>query len=631
MMRPLFQLRNRFLLIGDLVLITSSVLASFALRLDLGPVFVAYMPHALVMIVVALVVKPVVFYVFGLYRRYWVYASTRELWLITLATATASLAVSVMIIGLILSGGLRGFPRSVLGIDLLLSLLSIGGLRLAVRVLAESGQVSQKTDGLAGMRRVVVVGAGDAGALVVREMQCNPQLHQTPVAFVDDDPEKLRKDIHGVRVAGTLHEVGDVVERFAADEVVIALPAAPGAVVRLVADHCRRRSIPFRTMPGVYELIGGTVSVSRLREVEISDLLRREAARIDDELVGQALRGRRILVTGAGGSIGLELCRQVARWRPAQLCLLGHGENSIFEALLDLREDHPELALVPVIADIRDRDRIRSVFESFEPDVIFHAAAHKHVPLMEINVEEAVTNNILGTQSVIDAAVAGVTERLVLISTDKAVQPMNVMGATKRLAESLVRQGAALSGRPFVTVRFGNVLGSRGSMVPLFKRQIARGGPVTITHPDMRRYFMTIPEAVHLVLQAAAMGRGGEVFVLRMGEQLRILDLAEDLIRLSGLEPGKDIEIVFTGARPGEKLSEDLWDEGMKYSPTPHPDIVRVEEEEWTSPEVLEVTIDELVRLAAEGDAPAILGLLGERVPGCVLGQSPPPDFASIV
>jgi FlaA1/EpsC-like NDP-sugar epimerase len=289
------------------------------------------------------------------------------------------------------------------------------------------------------------------------------------------------------------------------------------------------------------------------------------------------------------------------------------------------------LALVPVIADIRDRDRIRSVFETFEPDVIFHTAAHKHVPLMEINVEEAVTNNILGTQSVIDAALAGVTERLVLISTDKAVQPMNVMGATKRLAESLVRQAAAQSGRPFVTVRFGNVLGSRGSMVPLFKRQIARGGPVTITHPDMRRYFMTIPEAVHLVLQAAAMGRGGEVFVLRMGEQLRILDLAEDLIRLSGLEPGKDIEIVFTGARPGEKLSEDLWDEGMKYSATPHPDIVRVEEEEWTSPEVLEVTIDELVRLAGEGDAPAILGLLGERVPGCVLGQSPPPDFASIV
>lgn len=631
MMRPLVQVRNRFILLADLFLIVTSVLASFALRLDLGPNFVAYIPHALVMIVVALVLKPVVYYVFGLYRRYWVYASTRELWLITLATASATLAVSIMIMALILTKGLVGFPRSVLGIDWLLSLLSVGGLRLAVRVLAESGQLSQKTDGLAGMRRVVVVGAGDAGALVVREMRRNPQLHMAPVAFVDDDREKLHKDIHGVRVAGTLDEVGDVVERFRAQEVVIALPAAPGAVVRLVAEHCRRRAIPFRTMPGVYELIGGTVSVSRLREVDISDLLRREAARIDDALVGGALRGRRVLVTGAGGSIGLELCRQIARWQPAQLCLLGHGENSIFEALLDLRELQSDLPLVPVIADVRDADRIRSVFESFSPDVVFHAAAHKHVPLMEINVEEAVTNNVLGTQSVVDAALACGSERLVLISTDKAVQPMNVMGATKRLAESLVHQAAARTGKAYVAVRFGNVLGSRGSMVPLFKRQIARGGPVTITHPDMRRYFMTIPEAVHLVLQAAAMGQGGEVFVLRMGEQVRILDLAEDLIRLSGLEPGKDIEIVFTGARPGEKLSEDLWDEAMKYSSTTHPDIVRVEEEEWASPEVLEVTIDELARLAVEGDPEAILGLLSERVPGCVLGQSPPPDFASIV
>jgi FlaA1/EpsC-like NDP-sugar epimerase len=629
-MRPPLQIRNRVIFAGDLILIITSVLTSFALRLDLGPVFVAYIPHALAMIVLALALKPIVYHFFGLYRRYWVYASTRELWLITLATSTASLVLTVLLMALILSGGLRGFPRSVLAIDWLLSVLSVGGLRLAVRVLAESGQLSQKADGITGMRRVVVVGAGDAGALVVREMRRNPQLHMQPVAFVDDDPEKLRKEIHGVRVAGALRELADVVGRHHAQEAVIAIPAAPGAVVRLVADLCRKHSIVFRTIPGIYELIGGSVSVNRLREVDISDLLRREVTRMDRELVGQTMSGRRVLVTGAGGSIGLELCRQIARWGPTQLVLLGHGENSIFEALLELREEFPFLPMVPVIADVRDADRIHAVFDNLRPEIVFHAAAHKHVPLMEINVEEAVTNNVVGTHSVVSAAQASGVQRLVLISTDKAVQPMNVMGATKRMAELLVMRAAERSGKPFVSVRFGNVLGSRGSMVPLFKRQIARGGPVTITHPDMRRYFMTIPEAVNLVLHAAAMGQGGEVFVLRMGEQVRVLELAEDLIRLSGLEPGKDVEIVFTGARPGEKLSEDLWDEATRYEVTTHPDIVRVSEDPAPLDQ-LDVTLEELVQLAREGDSHAILGLLNERVPGCLLGQAPPPDVTEIL
>jgi FlaA1/EpsC-like NDP-sugar epimerase len=384
-------------------------------------------------------------------------------------------------------------------------------------------------------------------------------------------------------------------------------------------------------MPGIYELLGGKVSVSRLREVEISDLLRREPAAIDDEAVGRTLAGKRILVTGAGGSIGLELCRQITRWRPGELALLGHGENSIFEALLELEDSYGDLPMHAVIADIRDQPRIQSVFDRFRPDVVFHAAAHKHVPLMEVNVEEAVSNNILGTQTVVEAALAHGTERLVLISTDKAVQPFNIMGATKRVAELIVRDAARRSGRPYASVRFGNVLGSRGSIVPLFKRQIAQGGPVTITHPDMMRYFMTIPEAVHLVLQAAGMGEGGEVFVLRMGEQVSVLELAEDLIRLSGLQPGRDIEIVFTGARAGEKLSESLWDEGMSYDPTSHPDIVRVEDEIPLQGESLAATVDELVRLSREGDVAAIVGLLGERVPGNLLGQSPPPDMKAVL
>ncbi len=355
-MKPASPIRNRFLLAGDLVLIVTSVLASFALRLDLGPAFVYFMPQAWLMVAVALVVKPTVYYFFGLYRRYWVYASVRELRLIAVATAGAQVVVALLLMLAIVTSLLPAtFPRLVLFIDWLISLISVGGLRLTVRLIAESGQVSQKSDGRGGMRRALVVGAGDAGVLVVREMQRNPQLHMQPVAFVDDDPEKLRKDIHGVRVVGQLRDLSSVIDRSRAREVVIAIPSAPGDVVRLVTQICRRKGIPFRTMPGIYELIGGKVNVNRLREVEISDLLRRQPARIDDEVVGLTLTGKRVLVTGAGGSIGLELCRQVARWMPAQLVLLGHGENSIFEALLELGENYPDLPLLPVIADIRDR------------------------------------------------------------------------------------------------------------------------------------------------------------------------------------------------------------------------------------------------------------------------------------
>jgi FlaA1/EpsC-like NDP-sugar epimerase len=629
-MKHPFQIRNRVLLLADLVLIVTSVLASFALRLDIGPAFVSYLPQAWMMVGIALLVKPTVFYVLGLYRRYWVYASVREIQVIAVAVTTASIFVALFVLLLVPLTG-RSVPRLVPAIDWLLSLFLIGGLRFSVRLIAEMTQRNGHEARPGGVRRVVVVGAGDAGTLMVREMQRNPQLHLRPAAFVDDDPEKLRKDIHGVRVAGRLDQLPAVVERHGADEVIIAIPTATGPTVRRVTEVCHQHGIPFRTMPGIYELLGGKVSVSRLREVDIGDLLRREPAAIDDEAVGRTLAGKRILVTGAGGSIGLELCRQITRWRPAELALLGHGENSIFEALLELEENFGDLPMHAVIADIRDEPRIQSIFERFRPEVVFHAAAHKHVPLMEINVEEAVSNNVVGTQIVINAALAHGTERLVLISTDKAVQPFNVMGATKRIAELVVRDAARRSGRAFASVRFGNVLGSRGSIVPLFKRQIAQGGPVTITHPDMKRYFMTIPEAVHLVLQAAGMGEGGEVFVLRMGEQVSVLELAEDLIRLSGLEPGRDIEIVFTGARAGEKLSESLWDEGMTYTPTGHPDIVSVEDDLALQGESLTSTIDELGRLAREGDVAAIVGLLGERVPGNLLGQAPPPDMKAVL
>ncbi len=576
-MRAKPQIRNRYILFTDIFLVIISVLGSYALRLELGAAYFFYLPSAYWMLGAALLIKPLMYYAFGLYRRMWIYASMQEMRQIITAVTTASVLVSTVMISSFTLGAFYGFPRSVLVIDWLLSILFAGGIRFAFRLLAENRNYSQVQPLASKAKKALIIGAGDAGALVVRELQKNPQLNVIPIGFLDDNPAKQKQQIYGVPVVGTLTDLAQMLDKYQVGEVVIAIPTAPGRVVRLVADVCRLKSVPFRTMPGIYELLGGKVSVSRLREVDITDLLRREPARIQEDRIGKELSGRSILVTGAGGSIGRELCRQIARWGPSELILLGHGENSIFEALIELQESFPSLPFRPVIADVRDLPRMQAVFSRYRPQVVFHAAAHKHVPLMEVNIEEAVSNNILGTRNLVETALAWDVERLVMISTDKAIRPVNVMGATKRIAEMIVLNAAGRSGRPYCVVRFGNVLGSRGSVVPLFKRQIARGGPVTVTHPDMKRYFMTIPEAVHLVLQAASMGEDGETFVLNMGQQIRILDLAEDLIRLSGLEPGKDIEIVFTGIRSGEKLSEDLWDQDSSFRPTSHPEIFRLE------------------------------------------------------
>ena len=628
-MRSVFKSPNRLLFLGDLVLIVASVIGSFALRLELGPVFVFYLPQMVTMIVVALLVKPVVYYSFGLYSRVWAYASIRELKIITAAVSIASAIVSLIIVLLTTLQYYRGFPRSVLAIDWLLSLLAVGGLRFAMRLLAEGRSGSEGIQGVA--KRILIVGAGDAGALVVREMQKNPQLNLYPVCFVDDDQTKQKQRIHDVPVEGTLEDLGRILDIWYIQEVIIAIPSAPGGVVRQVIEVCRAKDVPFRTMPGLYELIGGKINVGRLREVEITDLLRRASVEIDTSLIGANLSGKRVLITGAGGSIGRELCRQISHWGPESLILLGHGENTIFDTLVELEANFPSLPLHPVVADIRNLDRLSNVMDHFQPQLIFHAAAHKHVPLMEINVEEAVTNNVIGTRNVVEAALNSNIDRLVMISTDKAIRPTSIMGSTKRMAEMLVLDAAHRSGKPYSVVRFGNVLGSRGSVVPLFKQQIANGGPVTVTHPDMERYFMTIPEAVHLVLQAAAMGNGGEVFILRMGEQVKILQLAEDLIRLSGLEPEKDIEIVFTGIRPGDKLSEELWDQWATIEPTAHRDIVQLVDEDLLSRDELRQTVNELSFLALEGEVDAITRILDETIPGAAIRSAPPPDLTSVV
>jgi FlaA1/EpsC-like NDP-sugar epimerase len=615
------KIRNRYLFYGDIFLTVVSVLASYLVRLELIAIFPTYQYSLLWMLGAAILIKPAVYYFFGIYRHIWRYASTRELILILSAVTTASMLLSAAMIGLFVVGAFFGFPRSVLIIDWLFTMAFIGGTRFVFRVLAESSSTSAERSLIPSLRKkwVLVVGGVDAGAMVVREMLKNPQLNMKPIGFLDDDPSKQDSKIHGVPVLAPLDDIEKILDKHHVDEVVVAIPSASGKVVRKVTEVCRKRNVAFRTMPGIYELLGGAVSVSRLREVDIFDLLRREPVKIDAEPLSEVLQNRVVMVTGAGGSIGRELARQIAQANPKQLLILGHGENSIFSALMDLKEGFPQLEITPLIADVRDFPRLEAIFSRWKPEVVFHTAAHKHVPLMESNIEEAITNNVIGTQNVVKVALGNDVQRLVMISTDKAIRPVSVMGATKRIAEMLVLDAAHRYQRAFTVVRFGNVLGSRGSVVPRFKRQIAAGGPITVTHPDMKRYFMTIPEAVHLVLQASALSSGGENYILDMGQPVRIVDLAEDLIRLSGLEPGKDIEIVFTGIRPGEKLTEDLWDTGFAYSPTDHPDIHRVDSEEVLSSEKLEAIVVQLAEFARQGKPEAIQALLGEAIPGAAI------------
>jgi FlaA1/EpsC-like NDP-sugar epimerase/UDP-N-acetylmuramyl pentapeptide phosphotransferase/UDP-N-acetylglucosamine-1-phosphate transferase len=586
--------RNRYILIADVLLVVVSAFAAFAMRFD--GMFVFYRDEFPLFLTVALVVKPIVFFTFGLYRRYWRYASVWDLVAVVLAVSAAEIVVGTIMLFVLVAGGpLFGYyisvPRSVLPIDWLVTLTCAGGVRMTVRVFSESAPgkalIRARAAASAAPKRVLIVGAGDAGILVLREIRRNPSLHMDVVGLLDDDPAKRRKRIHDTTVLGPLSSLVQIAASHQVDEVVIALPTAPGAVVRRVIEGCREAGITSRAVPGMFELLDGNISLARLRSVEVGDLLRRTAVSSPPNSAGY-LGGQTVLVTGAGGSIGSELCSQIALACPARLVLLGHGENSIFAVHQDMRERFPMLAVESVIADVRDVARLQRVFERIRPTAVFHTAAHKHVPLMEDNPDEAVTNNIFGTRNVVQAAIDAGVQRLVMISTDKAVRPSSVMGATKRIAEAIVTDAAGRHRKAFVVVRFGNVLGSRGSVVPIFKRQIELGRPIEITHPDMKRFFMTIPEAVHLVLQAGGLGRGGELFVLNMGQPVAIVDLAKDLIRLSGCRE-EDIPIVFTGLRPGEKLEERLWEEDAHVQTTGNPDVLRVSEAAAINGEIGEI------------------------------------------
>ncbi|MBP2644014.1 MAG: pglF 1, partial [Firmicutes bacterium] len=462
-----------------------------------------------------------------------------------------------------------------------------------------------------GRTKVLIVGAGDAGAMLARELYQRYYNTKELIGFVDDDPYKQNKILFGVRVLGACQNVSALSKKYAIDEIIIAMPSVEGLTIRKIIKECQTTACSIKTVPGLFELLDGKITVQQLRNVELEDLLRRDPVSLDMPQIIKQLANKRVLVTGAGGSIGSELCRQIAKMKPASLYLVGKGENSIYEIERELKNKYPQLSIEPIIADVRDQQRINSLFSRIKPQIVFHAAAHKHVPLMERQPEEAVRNNIFGTQVVAEATDRCNGEIFILISTDKAVNPTSVMGATKRVAEMIIQNLNKVSATKYAAVRFGNVLGSRGSVVPLFKKQIAAGGPLTITHPEMKRYFMTIPEASQLVLQAGAMAKGGEVFVLDMGQPIKIVDMACDLIKLSGLVPYKDIEINFTGIRPGEKLFEELLTAEEGTNATQHSKIWNANLKEVDEAKLYKGLID----MKQAGRQQEIINLLASLVP----------------
>ena len=618
----ILRVRNRHLFALDVIILSLTPLFSCILRLERLHEVAVYAAPLAVYTVVSMSLKIGVFYFSDFYNRYWRYASVDEIVALGYVTVTAwVLCILTFFLILIPTGLIQpGFPRSVPFLDGILTMLLVGGSRFSIRlvyVLNRRDQTVQPN------RNALIVGAGIAGSMIVKELRDNPQHGIKPVCFVDDDHSKIWKMIHGVSVEGTLADIPRLINYYEVKEVIIAMPTASGKVIREVTQVCKNHNIVSKTIPSVFEILSGS-AVAQLREVKIEDLLRRGVIAIDAKNVAELLSGARVMVTGAGGSIGRELCRQIVSFRPKELVLLGHGENSIFEIASELRSRHglisESVAIHTVIADIRDRDRMSHVFSLCEPEIVFHAAAHKHVALMQKNVFDAVTNNVEGTQCLVDLADEHSVKHLVMISSDKAVNPVSVMGVTKRVAELVVHDAAERTGGNFVVVRFGNVLGSRGSVIPILRRQIQEGGPMKITHPDATRFFMTIPEAVQLVLQAGTMGKGGEVFVLDMGEPIKILDLARDLLRLSGSREGLDIDINFIGLQKGEKLHEELFYEAEKPERSSHEKIFVCRSGETTvAPHMtsfcLLKSVETLITAAHKGKMTLVFRTLSDLVP----------------
>jgi FlaA1/EpsC-like NDP-sugar epimerase len=568
-----------------------------------------YLDPEIVLLVVAICLP--VFAVSGFYNRWWRYVSTRDMWAAARGVALAT--VAVFLVFTLFDIHRAAVPRGIWFIFLLLCLAFVAGSRLLARTLIERplpGRI------VARGKEVIIVGAGDAAQLVVKEIQRNPTLGYTPIGLVDDDPRKRNLRLHGVRVLGTTDELGHLLRDRRPDEVLIAAPSATGAFRAHVVEVCRAAGVTVKTLPGIGELVSGDFDLTRqLRPVEVEDVLGREPVEVDLDAIAGYLRGETVLVTGAGGSIGSELCRQIARVGPAKLLLLDHAEPQLFEIERELVRERGFTAAAAIVADVKDVTKMRQVFDKYRPGLVFHAAAYKHVAMMEANPVEAVRNNTLGTRTLADVAVEFGAKRFVLVSTDKAASPRTVMGQSKALCEWIVetwghRDDVATR---FVAVRFGNVLGSSGSVIPIFRRQIARGGPVTVTHPEMTRFFMTIPEAVQLIVQAGAIAERGQVYVLDMGEPVRIVDLAEKMIRLSGKEPGTDVAIEFIGPAPGEKLHEVLVGEDEVVAPSPHAKIMRVHRDPVDSA-WLEEELGHLAQLVDDGETLELVGTLNRLV-----------------
>ncbi|MEZ4729020.1 MAG: nucleoside-diphosphate sugar epimerase/dehydratase [Caldilineaceae bacterium] len=594
-----FQIRNRHIFVADLAVLVLLPFIAMSLRLET----LHWSSHrnqvVFFFLLIALLVKLPIFYHFGFYRRYWRYANLSDLTTLSGAILLASVVLTGLFAGLHSWLGQHGLAieRTVPLIDGLLTLIAILGVRLSLRFIYEW---HRQYHSALKKRNVLIVGAGSAGTLALKEIQANPALNMWVVGFIDDDPAKIGTQLQGTPVLGSCCEIAKLVDQTATRFIIIAMPSVALPRRREIIALCRQTAADVLNLPGVYELIAGRKSISALPKVDVDKLLNRPPIVIDQSEVTALVQGETVLVTGAGGSIGGELCRQIAHAKPGLIVLLGHGENSIFEIGLELRIAFPDVVTHQVIADVRDQKRMMQIVRTLRPRVIFHAAAHKHVPFMESALTEAITNNVQGTWNVLRAAEEGSVERFVLISSDKAINPTSIMGATKRIAELLVQAAARRTGRAYMAVRFGNVLGSRGSVIPIFQRQLAAGGPLTITHPEMTRYFMTIPEAVQLVLQASVLGRGSEVFVLDMGAPVKILELATRLLEMSGLQQGRDVEVIYTGIRPGEKLKEELFFSSEAYQRTKHEKIFVATEEAVEQGQLLSAAIERLITLAEQ-------------------------------
>jgi FlaA1/EpsC-like NDP-sugar epimerase len=592
----------------DACLLALAYYLSYVLRFDSG-IPARYEDLLEQTIVFAVAMKLGVFGLFGLYTKLWRFVDQRDFESVLKAVVVSSFVLIAALF--LLSLGRADPPRGVIALDFLLSLAFATGSRFLVRSVFERRVRRPLLERAA--REVLIVGAGNGGQQVAFELRRNPELSSAPIGFVDDDPRKQGMRVAGNKVLGTTSELPRILDEAGPDEVIIAIPSAPGTLRQQVVTACRERSIPVRTLPTTFELLSGGVNLMRqVREVQVEDVLGREPVRVEIDRVGGYLRGRTVLVTGAGGSIGSELSRQIARVGPKQLVLLENSENALFEIRRQLEDERHFGRSVAVLADCKDATRVREIFDEYKPSVVFHAAAYKHVPLMEENPVEAVRNNAVATRLVAAAAGHAGVERFVLVSTDKAVSPATVMGASKALAEWTIEAAQRRFPKTrYSAVRFGNVLGSSGSVVPIFRRQIAAGGPVTVTDPNMTRYFMTIPEAVQLIIRSGELTTGGEVFVLEMGDPVKILDLAHNMIRLAGLEPEVDIAIDVVGRRPGEKVHEELFNPGERPHPTPAEKIVAAVRPSL-DPDWVESAFARIEELVYNGDASALAGAVAE-------------------